>query len=300
MTNKKRPFNLLDDRFTKAFAHNNPELIKKLISLILDLNAKEITIQYLSTELGLSRINEYLKTVDFNILINDNIIVNIEVNRRRFKYVKYRNYIYLAKILNNVLKIGNDPNTLKKYKVYQININGHDKETSNKKREVMNFYSDNKEIFLDNIKIIELNLEKYKNLLYTEDATKEDIILGSLKSKSIEEFNNNLKRCVSDELREEIIRSVKREMKDVKIVFTDEETRGLDALNMYGYEEEIQEDLKEERELGKKEGLEQGIERGKNQSKLEIAKNLLLQKIPIDVIKKATGLSMKTIKSIVL
>ena len=81
-------------------------------------------------------------------------------------------------------------------------------------------------------------------------------------------------------------------MKDVKIVFTDEETRGLDALNMYGYEEEIQEDLKEERELGKKEGA--------NQSKLEITKNLLLQKIPIDVIKKATGLSMKTIKSIVL
>ena len=276
MTNKKRPFNLLDDRFTKAFAHNNPELIKNIILKILKLDIKDAKLKYLNTSLAPSNVNNYLMTVDFIFLINDNILVNVEINNSVFSKVKYRNYIYISKIISNILKIGDKGNVLKKYDIYQININGNDKDNRKGIRVVKNYYQDNKKEYLKNVKIIEINLAYYKNLLYTENIkrkiSKKEILLGSLKSKNIEEFDGYLKRCLNDEERKNIIKEVRDRMGKVDMIVSEQEMKALDSIILDGYKEE----LEEERELGKKEGLEQGleqgiekgIERGKNQSKL--------------------------------
>ena len=45
-------------------------------------------------------------------------------------------------------------------------------------------------------------------------------------------------------------------------------------------------------------GKEEGIEVGEKKKSLEIAKNLISQKISIDVISKATGLSKEEIKTL--
>ena len=45
-------------------------------------------------------------------------------------------------------------------------------------------------------------------------------------------------------------------------------------------------------------GIEKGIEKGKTERDLEIAKNLLLQNIPLDTISSATGLSLSEIKKL--
>ena len=290
--NKKRPFNLLDDKFVKEFAFKYPEIIKIFLLKLLNIVIKDAKIEYLNTVLPITKTKEYLKTVDFNILINDNIIIDLEINNSPFSLVKERNYVYFSRIINSVLNEGDKPNRLKYYEVYQINLNGNVRDNKHGIRVVMNYYRDNKKKYLNNVKIYEINLVYYKNLLYTEGVNKKlskrDILLGSLKSNNIEEFDNYLKRCVSSELRNKIIKEVKQSMEKVFMAFTEKESQGL--TNMV--EEEFKDFIEEEREDAKKEGV--------NQSKLEIAKNLLLQKIPIDVIKKATGLSLKTIKNIVL
>ena len=63
-----------------------------------------------------------------------------------------------------------------------------------------------------------------------------------------------------------------------------------DFVRYYDYEESHKQDL----EASYDTGLEQGVK----QEKLEIAKNLLGQKISIEVISKATGLTIKEIKDL--
>ena len=288
--NINKPLNLLNDRFIKVIAHKKPELIKMLILRILDIDSKDSAMKYLSTVIPLTNINEYLKTVDFNILINDNIIVNLEINNSEFKLVKERNYIYLAKLINYVLKKGNKSNCLKDYEVYQININGNSKDNKYGYRVIKNIYKDTYEEYLKNVQIIEINLEYYKNLLYTED--KKELLYKSLLSKSIEELDNNLKRCVSEKLKKEIIEEVESIMEEPDIVFTEEEAEGLDRMVMQTIEADIQERIKEASDEAKSKAT--------RESKLLIAKKLLLKKIPIEIIKDVTGLSLKTIKNIVL
>ena len=50
---------------------------------------------------------------------------------------------------------------------------------------------------------------------------------------------------------------------------------------------------------GMEKGIEKGIEQGKNKKAIEIAKNLLSQKIDIKTISAATGLSLADIKALV-
>ena len=52
------------------------------------------------------------------------------------------------------------------------------------------------------------------------------------------------------------------------------------------------------REIGLEEGREIGLEEGQQRKAMEIAKNLLAQSIPLDVILKATGLSPDQLASL--
>ena len=75
----------------------------------------------------------------------------------------------------------------------------------------------------------------------------------------------------------------------MNIKFTKQEIKGLENLQIAEHE------IKAE-----KKGYRKGIKQGAVQSKREIAQNLLKQKISLDIIEKATGLSMETIKNMML
>jgi predicted transposase/invertase (TIGR01784 family) len=51
-------------------------------------------------------------------------------------------------------------------------------------------------------------------------------------------------------------------------------------------------------EKGREEGIEIGIEKGREEGKLEIAKNLLIKGLSIDLIHETTGLDTQTIQSL--
>ena len=59
---------------------------------------------------------------------------------------------------------------------------------------------------------------------------------------------------------------------------------------------EIQEEsIKEGRIIGRKEGEEKGRKEGKENEQSRIAKNMLKQKIPHNIISQCTGLSLETL-----
>ena len=291
---------LTNDKFAKVFLNKNPELLKKFLIKVLDLDiSKEMSsIKFLSGELPPSTIKEYLKTVDFNILINDNIIINLEINRSRFSKVSYRNYLYLNKLVSTIINSGEDSKNLRKYNIYQININAYKNEIKEGIRISRNIYEDNYEPWIENVRMVKINLAYYKNLLYTEDEELDEkgYILAALLSENILELNSILKKCTNKELREKILKEVMITMSDVKIRFTKKEAKALDDLIMMGYEE----DIEEATNAGKLEGIKQGKLEGAEQKSIAIAKSLLKEKISLEVIKKATGLSMETIKSLIV
>ncbi len=116
-------------------------------------------------------------------------------------------------------------------------------------------------------------LDKKVNREYNNSEIKE--LVDFLKSDNLEELKNKY------EGNEEIMACVRR---------VEELREDPDFVRYYDYEESHKQDI----EASYDTGLEQGVK----QEKLEIAKNLLGQKISIEVISKATGLTIKEIKDL--
>ncbi|MEK5268919.1 hypothetical protein [Weizmannia sp. FSL W8-0401] len=64
---------------------------------------------------------------------------------------------------------------------------------------------------------------------------------------------------------------------------------------MITYEDELKQEARKE---GREEGREEGKREGRQEEKIEITRNLIKLGIPLDFIKKATGLSEKKILEI--
>ena len=64
---------------------------------------------------------------------------------------------------------------------------------------------------------------------------------------------------------------------------------------MITYEDELKQEARKE---GREEGREEGKREGRQEEKIEITRNLIKLGIPLDFIKKATGLSEKKVLEI--
>ena len=252
----------------------------------------------------------------------------------RFLSVKERNYMYLSKLIGTLLKSREGFDKFRNYKIYQINLNVNVGDRYTKIRYVKNIYLDNNKDYIPNVTILEIGLEYFYNLLYTEDAVidEKSYIFASFQSKTLEELESILDKFLSKEEKNYVMKEVKIMLDDFEIVFTEDEVATLDAIQMAAYNEDMEKMKKsvfkkakkggfqdEVKELfinatsaGKNEGKAEGIIEGrtegriegriegKRESKIEIAKNLLAEKVSLDIIKKSTGLSMKAIKSLML
>ena len=87
-------------------------------------------------------------------------------------------------------------------------------------------------------------------------------------------------------------------MEEPDIVFTEEEAEGLDRMVMQTIEADIR--IKEASDKAKIKGIAKGRAAATKESKILIAKNMLKNNLSIDIIQKVTGLSLKTIKNIII
>ena len=74
--------------------------------------------------------------------------------------------------------------------------------------------------------------------------------------------------------------------------------QGLQEGRERGLEEGRKEGIKEGIKEGREEGREEGIKEGIAQDRIEIAKNMLREKMPIDIIVRITGLTKEEIEKL--
>ena len=232
---------------------------------------------------------ERKKTSDVVFGIIDSII-NIELNGGYYDGLIERNIAYRNKIqIDLVIK---NQDYKKMPKVIQININrfGHFKS----KREILKFRSKDEDGIVETDKFINyhLNLKKierkYEQGNKLSKLEKELLILTL---KSVEEIN---KLSEGDEELMEVAKNLKDITYDINTVglyYEDEERKWVENAKIK-YHEGVALERGEKR--GEKRGLKMGLEQGK----LETAKTLLKDNIPIAKVVQYTGLSEKQIQKL--
>ena len=273
------------DIMFKNLIEKNIEIFKLYLFKLLHIdNINEI--KFLNTELPVERFKEYKRIVDFNILVNNNKHIDLELNSQRSEEIVRRNYLYLSTMVGSGLNKGDVLSKLKKQKYIQLNINSNKNEKS-KGKEVLCLYSKakNKTTLEDFLIIYYYYIEYYKEKYYNKDVLyKEEYFLASLGANNFSELYEICGKYLTEEERNKVMKEVIEMSSDERVV-KENILRNLAKV--------MEEDMKE---YAYNEGTRQGIE----QNKISVAKSLISQNISLDVIKKATGLSTKTIKQLML
>jgi len=221
--------------------------------------------------------------------------INIEVANKSYnKDITYRNFIYLINLATNATKEGIKVKKLSN--VYQINlIFGQ----SNKNYETARYkvYSqETKEILTKKFEIINVNVDKYKEMYYNNinkkltkkipvialAMTKEELEDRKDESKVFENVLNGLNE-INDENIAPVLMPIEEENK--------------------WHQEMLIENAKEEGYIlgtqnGLNQGISQGISQGAKQNKIEVVLNMLKKKIDLKTISEIVGLSKKEIENI--
>ena len=226
----------------------------------------------------ISKCNSKTNKLDFTITTNVGII-NLKTNSNN-KYLNIRNTAFLCDIYRQITSI----NTIysDKQVVNQVNLTY---DIEKKKQPITEYKLRNKNgtTYIDNLRLIEINMEFFKKMwLEKENYTKEII----LKYKYIimltldKEDLNNFSRYVRDE-------KVNKYMEQ------------LDELNFTKkYESLLSEEQEQKKilETEKNKSEKEGYKRGLKTKSIEIAKKMIKSNLDINTITKLTGLDRADVR----
>ena len=279
MSQAQKYYTSKSDLVFKTVMMDMPELLGKIIEVITEEKVNNIEI--LNSELPIASIEVKSHRLDI-IVQSENKIIDLEMNNKMKEYTRFRNYLYLMDKANNMVMRGKSYSKLLDKNFILINLIYGEKPKTKRKDEIIEIYKiqNKKRIYIDNIKIIDVNLdllkyiwydleekeqEKYK-YLYMLDLQKEELKEFSKGDKEMEDYKNKLDKL------------------NKNTEFRDRISAEEDALYCYNSDIELAE--------------EKGISIGKDEAKLEDAKNFLKLGVEVDIISKATGLSKEKILSL--
>lgn len=252
------------DPIFKSLMLNNKKYLADIISGITGINKTEVlkNIVYKNSEYPVGNYEEKRKTSDLIVEIKKNII-NIEMNRFYYKGLAYRNESYLAKMRTVYLDEEN--------KFIQINIDDFNRsEEIITKFEMLSkktFETDGSmEKYRVNLALIE---EKYYNGIELTKLEKELFMLRIKSKKILNEIS------MGDDLMEEVNKEL-NSLSDDKIIQME-----------YDYDEKL-----------RYEATQVGLEQGSKQKSIEIAKKMLEDNTPVELIEKYTSLSKEEIEGL--
>lgn len=262
----------------------NKDILKKLLETILKQEIKYINIK--NVELSVKGMDVKRKSVDV-YLESLNKKIEIEVNTSLESYIHPRNMSYISNIYSSHT-LRNDSYD-EKTDIIQINLNYNQKNKRIYNEYMMrDLYGD---VYVKNLKIIELNMEKYKEMWYhgSEKEKEENkfLIMLDLNEEELKKIKGD--KVVSKYMKE--INKLNNDSEFVEYMSAEEDARKIYNSRMYDAREK---GFKQ----GYDEGIEQGIEKGIEKNKIEIAKNLLDNNVDINVISLSTGLSQEEIKNL--
>ena len=258
----------------------NKDILKKLLETILKQEIKYINIK--NVELSVKGMDVKRKSVDV-YLESLNKKIEIEVNTSLESYIHPRNMSYISNIYSSHT-LRNDSYD-EKTDIIQINLNYNQKNKRIYNEYMMrDLYGD---VYVKNLKIIELNMEKYKEMWYhgSEKEKEENkfLIMLDLNEEELKKIKGD--KVVSKYMKE--INKLNNDSEFVEYMSAEEDARKIYNSRMY-----------DAREKGFKQGYDEGIEQGIEKNKIEIAKNLLDNNVDINIISLSTGLSQEEIKNL--
>ena len=277
------------DRMLKALFENNQDIYKMFISSVVHLDLNDIDMEIKNTELPTSNGYEYKKIIDFNVDINKNILLNIELNRTYFNSVKQRNRIYHAKKISMNLKKGDNKDKLKDITNIQLNLNVKDKSNNLGEDIVVPYSIITNTIYVNNDITYIRYLDYYRNLYYNNkdiELEESDYWLVMLTANSYVELNEILSKFLSDELRIRIVKDVIKLSSD-EMIF--DEYEQMIGEKMVDYEDELR---------AKEEGRIAGKLEGKLEEKIEIIRSMLENNFDYETISKICGKTIEEIEKI--
>lgn len=192
------------DVMFKGVFGSNLELLKRFIisELKLDIDCNDCSIHIANTELLKENYKEYKMSVDVNVLLNNNILIDIEINRRPFNSVKKRNFMYVNKEYSTLLESGKTSDDLDNMFFYQLNLNAMDKKEKYGEHVIVPYDKTISEVYIDNEVVVLKYLEYYRRLYYNGvDELGEDALwLVALTSKSFVELYDVLSKFLNNSL----------------------------------------------------------------------------------------------------
>lgn len=289
------------DAIFKAIMQENKEILIRILETILEKEIEDIV--YLNPELIKKNVKEKTKILDLYLKTKDDYI-DVEANSNYNAYIKRRNLIYGFQLCSRLIPSGTDYKDIKGIKMINLNYNKKGEEAI-----IKNYLRDDRgnildkmllycEIYIDNLLEKYYNndeeyITKYKYLMmlgldYEElsELAKEDEI--------VKKYREELKKVTKTIYLEPLI----SEENDRIMTFECMKDEAREEGRLKGIEEGKIEGIQQGIEQGIQQGIEQGIEQGKLSKQKEMAKQMLKDKVDIDLISKYTGLTIKEIKKI--
>ena len=275
------------DRAFKSVFKINLDILKDFLKVTIPININDNdSINLLDSEIPVTSKNEYKRTVDILVVINNKIFIDVEMNKSKFEYASDRNFSYGDIISTRVIEMGEDINNLKYKYVYQLNLNESPYEEILEDDIVLYGLKTHK-IYNSNRHTLTKSLELYRNLYYNEgNINKEVIWYTMLTARTFSELYELARQVLDEDKVQRLMEAVINMSKDEFIIHEWQKEK-MDALVKHN-----------EMEGAKKDGIEEGKSIGIKESKLEIAQNLLNMKMSIEDISKATGLTTQEIQKI--
>ena len=308
-----------DIMFTEVFNNqNNICILEEFIAnyLNIPLPLVEGNLKILSRRLFKENRYDSKKEVDLLLDLNGKKI-NIEMSNNNSMGVINRNVVYLCKVHGEQLK-QSDYNYSHISETIQIMFNNFN---SQKELKTTWYLRDEQGNILTNkIRIDIINLVKGKDMCYTYKKDVDYLInwcklLTESKANNLLNISHKLMSSKStnvllkdinklngdDEMVRLYTKLSRREMEYNTFIeeakekgFNQGKQEGFESGKQEGFESGKQEGLKK----GLEQGIEQGIEQGLEQKSNEIAKNMLIEKIPLETISKITGLSIEKVEQL--
>ncbi len=283
-TIKKLPLTS-DIVFKRAFSREGSEdILKALLEAILDKPIQEVVVK--NPELPRNLYDSKAGVLDVKVGIDKNIICDIEMQVQDLKNIDKRSTYYMATLETDEIKKGEDYREIKN--VIVINLLNFE------------FYKRNSYHNIAHMKFEKTKENEYVDMGYTEEEeiATSDLEMHFIEIPKFEKKNPEAKTKLEQWLwllagREDKLEMAKKENKEIK--------KAMDIINEMSMDEKEWELYMSRQRaiLDYNTGMRDAREEGARIKNIENAKNMLKEKIDVQIIEKVTGLTKEEIEKLV-
>ena len=276
--------NLLNDAMFKALFRSIEArgVVSEVISNLTGID-KEILMKadYQGGELPKKKITEKGKISDVIIKVDNNNKIIVEMNQNYTNNIFNKNISYAFSVASETILKDRIKNKYEYPRVILISFDNFDRFNTKKGVVCCRIQDEEGHIETDQYTSYHILLDKKVNREYNNIEVEK--LVNFLNQKDIEGLKSKYE---GDEEYMSCIRKVEELSTDPNFV------------GYYDLEEAHRQDIASSYDTGLEEGMGKGIEQGIEKRNIEIAKNMLKEKIEISLISKMTGLSVDTIKEL--